>query len=150
MKMNNQNMHYPNYYSNYNNYYNQMYRQNPYTAFYHPYTENLPNDINIYNSAEIKNNNYTENTKEEPNNINIQSHEEKLDNSKSDKDGFRFGPLDVSKNRLSIFGFSIELDDLILIALIIFLFFETDCDYSILIVLSLMLFNISFSSLDFL
>lgn len=139
IKMNNQNLYYPNYYSNYNNYYNPMYRTNPYTAFYHPYTENLPSNVN-----------YTENTKEEPNNINIKSHEENLDNSKSDKDGFRFGPFDVSKNRFSIFGLSIEIDDLILIALIIFLFFETDCDYSILIVLGLMLFNISFSSLDFL
>lgn len=139
IKMNNQNLYYPNYYSNYNSYYNPMYRTNPYTAFYHPYTENLPSNVN-----------YTENTKKEPNNINIKSHEENLDNSKSDKDGFRFGPFDVSKNRLSIFGLSIEIDDLILIALIIFLFFETDCDYSILIVLGLMLFNISFSSLDFL
>ena len=150
MKMNNQNMYYPNYYSNYNNYYNPMYRTNPYTAFYHPYTENLPNNINLNNNVKNNNVNYSENTKDKPNNINIKSHEEKLDNSKSDKDGFRFGPFDVSKNRLSIFGLSIEIDDLILIALIIFLFFETDCDYSILIVLGLMLFNISFSSLDFL
>ena len=150
MKMNNQNMYYPNYYSNYNNYYSQLYRHNPYTAFYHPYTENIPNDINISNNVQNNSVNYSKNINKEPNNIDIKSHEEKLDTCKSAKDGFRFGPFDVSKTRLSIFGFSIEIDDLILIALIIFLFFETDCDYSILIVLGLMLFNISFSSLDFL
>lgn len=153
MKMNNQNMYYPNYYyAGYNNYYNNTYNTQPYTAFYHPYNQNLPNYINndfVYNIKNIDNKktpSEEKDTSEKSNNINF---DKTLENKKSEKGNFRIGPLDISKDRLSIFGFEIAIDDLILIALILFLFFETDCDYSILIVLGLMLFNISFSSLDF-
>lgn len=146
--MNNQNMYYPNYYSGYNNYYNNIYNSQPYTAFYHPYTQNLPNNFstnnttnNIENFQEIQENK-TNFSKE----VNINDSSDSI--LKNKKESFRLGPLDISKDRLSIFGFEIAIDDLILIALILFLFFETDCDYSILIVLGLMLFNISFSSLD--
>lgn len=141
MKMNNQNMYYPNYFNGYNNYYRNIYNTNPYTAFYHPYNQNLPNYIN--NNSDINN---TTSYNETISNNNIDNLT--LENEENKKEGYRLGPIGISKEKLSIFGFSIELDDLILIALILFLFFETDCDYSILIVLGLILFNISFSSLD--
>lgn len=149
MIMNNQNMYYPNYYG-YNNYYNNLYTNQPYTAYYHPYTQNLPN-INL--QSNIQNSNFCNNNVQNTFNSNhIDSDNNKqdlsLDNNKKSKNSFRLGPLDISKEKLSLFGFDIAIDDLILISLILFLFFETDCDYSILIVLGLMLFNISFSSLD--
>lgn len=135
MKMNNQYMYYPSYYSNYyknSNYYDQ---QLPFTAFYQPYTNNLPNNTNTY-VKDIENENYEHSKNEEKKNQNIK------------KEGLKLGPIDISNEKISLFGFSVQLDDLILIALILFLYFETDCDYSILIVLGLLLFNISFSSLN--
>src|SRR5574344_139440 len=135
--MNNQNMYY------YRNYYpyNNAYNYSPYTTFFNPYTQNLPNQ-----EIEI-NQNDTPESKEKVNDEAVKNIEK--DNNRNTSD-FKLGPLEISDNKINIFGFSIEIDDLILIVLIIFLFFETDCDYSLLIVLGLILFNISFSSLDFL
>lgn len=156
--MNNKNMYYNNY--NYLNKYNNFYRSiynNPYTAFYHPYTENLPNyninnfDNKIYSNNDLKStktkleNNTSSNMKQKENTLDTTDFEP----HKSRSSNISFGPLNITNEKISIFGFSIQIDDLILIALILFLYFETDCDYSILIVLGLMLFNISFSSLDF-
>lgn len=61
---------------------------------------------------------------------------------------FRFGPLEYSNNTISLFGFSVALDDLIIIILILLMLVESDCDYALLIVLGLLLFNINFSTLD--
>jgi hypothetical protein len=66
-------------------------------------------------------------------------------NNKKEKNSREFFTFD--KNALSIFGFSINIDDLIIIAIIIFLFFENKKDYLLLIVLGLMLFDISIDSL---
>ncbi|MEG1058602.1 MAG: hypothetical protein RSD14_02860 [Clostridia bacterium] len=60
----------------------------------------------------------------------------------------RLGPISLNKNTLSIFGFSIEIDDLILIGLILILLLDSECDYTLLIVLGLMLFNINLGSLS--
>lgn len=67
---------------------------------------------------------------------------------KEKKSGFRFGPIDFSDDRISLFGFSLAIDDIILAVLIFFLFVESDCDYALIIVLGLMLFNISLSSFN--
>lgn len=150
--MYNQNLYYQNYYPNYNTPYNNrgFYFAPPYTAFYQPYTQNLPHYQNYNNTKDSK---VTDiDTLESTSNLqnsNIQNDDKQDDRLKNKrKENFKLGPIDISKERISIFGFDIAIDDLILITLIIFLFFETDCDYSILIVLGLMLFNISFSSLD--
>ena len=45
--------------------------------------------------------------------------------------------------KISILGFSLDIDDLIIISIIIFLFLENKKDYLLLIILCLMLFNIS-------
>lgn len=135
MKMNNQYMYYPSYYSNRN--YGYYVPSQPFTAFSQHYTQNLPN-TNI-NDQQNLSNNY----------INKDYNTEYRDNKENEKkEPFKFGPLNISSEKISIFGFSIQIDDLILIALILFLFFETDCDYSIIIVLGLILFNISFSTLN--
>lgn len=48
------------------------------------------------------------------------------------------------KDKISLFGFSIDIDDLIIIGLAIFLFLESNKkDYLLLIILGLMLFDIS-------
>lgn len=67
----------------------------------------------------------------------------------SDTKNFRIGPIEIDDNTINAFGFSIAIDDLIIIGLIILLFFQSDKDYTLIIILGLMLFNITFSSLDF-
>ena len=153
--MYNQNLYYPKYYPKYypnfvNPYNNYTYYNPPaYTAFYQPYTNNLPN-YNYIENNNTKDSRVTNDATLESNFALQNNNEDKQDDSIKNKrkENFRLGPIDISKDKLSIFGFEIAIDDLILIALILFLFFETDCDYSILIVLGLMLFNVSFSSLD--
>jgi hypothetical protein len=92
-------------------------------------------------------------------NINVEEDEEKdekKDEKKDNKDenkaqkqsnrskeGVRLGPICFSENTLSLFGFSIALDDLIIIVLIILLLLDSNCDYLLLIVLGLILFNIN-------
>lgn len=151
IRMYNQNLYYPKYYPNFVNPYNNYAYYNPpaYTAFYQPYTNNLPN-YNYIKNNNTKDSKVTNDATLESNFALQNNNEDKQDDSIKNKrkENFRLGPIDISKDKLSIFGFEIAIDDLILIALILFLFFETDCDYSILIVLGLMLFNVSFSSLD--
>ena len=53
----------------------------------------------------------------------------------------------INKDRLSILGFSLNIDDIIIVAIIIFLFLENKKDYLLLIVLGLMLLDISIDSL---
>ena len=48
-----------------------------------------------------------------------------------------------NKDRLSLFGLSISIDDIIIIGLVIFLFMENRRDYLLLIILGLMFFDIS-------
>ncbi len=48
-----------------------------------------------------------------------------------------------NKDRISLFGFSLNIDDIIIIGIVIFLFMENKKDYLLLIILGLMFFNIS-------
>ena len=45
-------------------------------------------------------------------------------------------------NKFNLFGFSFEIDDLILIGLIILLFLESDKNYALIIILGLILLNV--------
>ncbi|MNP28800.1 hypothetical protein D3C76_1217930 [compost metagenome] len=68
-------------------------------------------------------------------------------NEKTEKEGFRFGPVSIGQNRISAFGFSLAIDDLIIIGLALLLFFQDSCDYLFIIILALILFDIKISSL---
>jgi hypothetical protein len=48
-----------------------------------------------------------------------------------------------NKDRLSLFGLSLNIDDIIIIGIVIFLFMENKRDYLLLIILALMFFDIS-------
>lgn len=48
-----------------------------------------------------------------------------------------------NKDRLSLFGLSLNIDDIIIVGILIFLFFESKRDYLLLIILGLLLFDIS-------
>ena len=115
-------------YRNYNNYYNPAFTNQYYS------TPNIPN-MDYTLSSEFNNNSSTTN-----------GHDDDLNKEGDNK--FRLGPLSIEDNSLDIFGFSIAIDDLIIIALIILLFLESDKNYTLLIVLGLMLFNFSFSNLN--
>lgn len=74
----------------------------------------------------------------------INKEEKKVEKqSNRSKESIRLGPICFSENTLSLFGFSIALDDLIIIVLIILLLLDSNCDYLLLIVLGLILFNIN-------
>lgn len=60
----------------------------------------------------------------------------------------RLGPIEYNSEKLSVFGFSIAIDDLLILGLILILLFESDCDYALIIVLGLMFFNINLSNLN--
>ena len=87
-------------YRNYNNYYN--------PAFTNKYYSNptIPN-MDYTMSAEYNNNNNNS-----PDNNENNTNEE-------DVTKFRLGPLSVYDNSINIFGFSIAIDDLIIIAIIV-------------------------------
>lgn len=147
-----------------------MFGNNAFYKNYHRYNYNYnnyaTNRYNSYNNATFTpmynyfyeqslNNNdnnqqYTQDNTDtiEYNNINSINNEfEKRENN--DKKNFRVGPIQIEDNNINAFGFSIAIDDLIIIGLIILLFFQSDKDYTLIIILGLMLFNISFSNLDF-
>ncbi len=48
-----------------------------------------------------------------------------------------------NKDRLSLFGLSFSIDDIIIVGILIFLFMENKRDYLLLIILGLLLFDIS-------
>lgn len=52
-------------------------------------------------------------------------------------------PSTSSKDRLSLFGLSLNIDDIIIVGIAIFLFMENKKDYLLLIILGLLLFDIS-------
>jgi len=70
--------------------------------------------------------------------INIQ---DTINNDKSKE--FASESRSSNKDRLSLFGLSINIDDIIIIGLVIFLFMENRRDYLLLIILGLMFFDIS-------
>ena len=122
------NPYYNTYYRNYN--YNTNYNYNPY--YYPPtYTTKTYKGFSNEKTSTVNKNN------DIPNNSNTM-----------EKD-FKLGPLHIGNDRIEILGFSIAIDDLIIIALIILLFLQSDKDYTLLIVLGLMLFNVSLSNFDF-
>lgn len=130
---------------NYNNYYTNGYNNNynsTFTPMYNYFYEQSPS----YNN----NQQYTPNTNVKTENTNSDIFNNEFEKRENDnKKIFRLGPMQIEDNNINAFGFSIAIDDLILIALIILLFFQSDKDYTLIIILGLMLFNISFSNLDF-
>lgn len=137
-------------YNPYTNYYTPY--PNTSTAYYQHYTTNIPMNHETYDnkSTPIVDNN-SDNTNTDDNYI-----DPKLKNNSDDtntrginNNSFKLGPLEISKDFINIFGFSIQLDDLILVVLILFLFIQSDCDYILILILGLLLFNISFDIFKF-
>lgn len=136
-------------YNNYYNYNNHM----PNKMFYiptpiypNPEAESITNNESYLNNTVVDNGKFIE---DDVKTIKIQdtfdARSNEKANNKKEKNSREFFTFD--KNALSIFGFSINIDDLIIIAIIIFLFLENKKDYLLLIVLGLMLFDISIDSL---
>lgn len=133
--------------------YNPFYRYYGYQRNYFPYSTNFLNYSNFENSTSMENKSFNDNIeknlKDEEDTKTIKQEPEVKDDKKEENNnnGFRIGPVKVNNNRISAFGYSFAIDDLIIVALIVFLLFESSCDYTLLIVLGLILFDISFSSL---
>lgn len=136
--MNRQNLFYPNYYNNYG-YKNYMSNR------YNPTFFNATKPFKNTNESEIAKDSNTKN--ENIQNIDTENETQNLSNEENQNRNLKFGPINISDNTIHIFGISIQIDDLIIIALIILLLLESDTDYTLIIILGLLLFNISFSSL---
>lgn len=142
-------------YYRYKNPYNRFNRFNPAFFTQHNYNPNLTNIQNNYEETkerEIKPKHEIDNENNEffLSNESINTNDSvSFQENDNDKSKFRFGPLEISNDRLSLFGFSIAFDDLLIIGLIFILLLDSDCDYALIIVLGLILFNISFSDLNF-
>ena len=127
--------------------YNNMYYPNFYDYRYRAYINNTWHPTFYHNLNYMNNNPFSSSHTENIDNSNINERQEQIPN----KDGnFLTNLLNITDNNISIFGFSIALDDLIIIALILLLLVETETDFSLIIVLGLLLFNISFSSFNLL
>lgn len=122
---------YPNYPHSMYGYGNQNYR--PYTTF--------------TNGTEPSHKKQADQEPTEKNTSNTTSKEDTSSRNETENK-FRLGPLTVSNDQIEIFGFSFAMDDLIIIGLMLILFLDSDSDFVLLIILGLMLFNVSFSSLN--
>lgn len=148
------------YFRNYR--YNSYYGYNNFIPTYYPNKDyNVTNNENSYDNdnfndtgiltssyeiEDIQNKTPLENT-ETKNPEEKKEEEAKSKFDSSSKKQFRLGPLSVCDNSINILGFSIAIDDLIIIGLIILLLFQSETDYIIIIILGLILLNIDFSSL---
>jgi hypothetical protein len=130
-----------------NMYYQNIYTNTRYPRFFPNFNKTTFNNIytnDINNSKEFVNEISDDVQDLETKNI---DKDEQLKDSRSNnnpKSKFR-----ISSNNISILGFDIAIDDLIIIALILLIFLESGSDYNIIIVLGLILFNISLSNLNF-
>lgn len=127
------------------NYRNYRYNYGP--TFYPVYSN--PTYVPYTNYAQVPKD--TINEEKVIDNENVKTEDFSSDNVKDEtvKEGnsFRFGPLTVSNNRISLFGFSVALDDLIILAIVLFLIMENSCDYALLIVLGLLLLDSTLGSI---
>lgn len=138
------------FYRNYNPYFKDPYKN----YFFYP-----SNYYNFYNEN-LYNKNYTElsgkqkNTKPEAIKFDEEKNNYTNNNNNNNKDqennnrNFKIGPLNIKNNKICFLGYSFAIDDLIIVALIVFLLIESDCDYMLIIVLGLILLDINFSSLN--
>lgn len=134
---------------NYNNYNYSRNNYNNYNPAFTPMYNYFTEPINNYNNDNIEFTNDKNNisSNDENNYVTYDSYNKKGDNP--NENVYRIGPIEVENNTISAFGFSIAIDDLIIIILMILLFFQSDRDYTLIIILGLMLFNITFSNFDF-
>lgn len=132
-------MFYPNYYPynmNYNCNYN--YKHNNYNK-----GNNINFNPNYYNSYNEKKD--TDSPKSET--IPFKDYQQNNENCK-DCNSNNNENINVEKiKKINLFGFSLEIDDLIIIGLIILLFLESDKNYALIIILGLILLNVNLSDI---
>jgi len=149
----NQNQYYRNYrynsYYGYNNFIPTYYPNKDYNIYDNNDENNTISDnFNLSDTSQVVETTYDiEDLKEDDFKEEKKEEETKIKFDSSSKKQFRLGPLSVCDNSINILGFSIAIDDLIIIGLIILLLFQSETDYIIIIILGLILLNIDFSSL---
>ena len=137
-----------NYMSRYRNYNRSRLSPTFNPFFQNRYNNYYQNNINEKRQNEINNKNIEKDGINNNNTDNIKNNEINNDRIKKDeKKGFSLGPLRIENDNISIFGFTLAIDDIIIVGLILLLLVQSDTDYILIIILALMLFNISFSSI---
>lgn len=129
--------------------YNNLYYRNYPNTFY-------KNNINMNNSTTSTNCNKNDNITNKSF-CNSERSVDQISNQESNveskpgtekENGFRIGPLTIFNDEIDVLGFSFAIDDLIIIGLILIIFLDSDSDFVLIIILGLMLFNVSLSSLN--
>lgn len=154
----------PNFYNRYNGYNNRRinyspFYQNPYQIKYqNPYnyadtttttTENANTNLNNKNTENLKNND-NDNNKETKENL---KNNEKVENQKAEKAAKKSQNTssensdDKSQDRLSIFGFNFDVEDLFILGIALFLIYEDSCDPVLIIILFLLFIDNKFNFL---
>lgn len=137
-----------NYMSRYRNYNRRRFSPTFNPFFQNRYNNYYQNNINEKRQNEVNNKNIEKDGINNNNTDNIKNNEINYDRIKKDeKKGFSLGPLRIENDNISIFGFTLAIDDIIIVGLILLLLVQSDTDYILIIILALMLFNISFSSI---
>ena len=116
------------------------------------YKRNFPNTIPNFEKKDIEESSidtisfqdfYQNNSPQkgsEPNDVPIENtNNQNFKNIQKNKNRF----ISFDKNQINILGFSLEIDDLIIIGLILLLLLESDKNYSLIIILGLILLNIN-------
>lgn len=125
------------YYNNYSYHYRNYYNPNNYTN----------NGITPKELCEINDKTtYISDNHDVNENSNIER--ERFENSQEQELNFKIGPIEYRNKKFSIYNFSFEIDDLIIIAIIILLLLDGSCNYITIIVLGLLLFNIKIPMLN--
>ena len=103
--------------------------------FYYPTGAYMPNICSYRCTQDIQTNNpYTINDNKQ--NTNEQTYTRNDNNNNINNDLFS-----INGDRLEVFGISINIDDLIILIMLFFLFRESQIDYSVIIILALILFD---------
>lgn len=118
---------------------------------YNYYTRNNPNN-NLFQRFSPLNNQYIINNQPIANpttNNEIKDNTNAIENFKTieEESGFRIGPATIHSDRIVILGFNLYIDDIIIICIAIFLFFENKRDYLLIIALIIIFFDISIDSI---
>lgn len=98
--------------------------------------ENINNENKRINSESSTNSNNRTNSKFSNENQ-TQNEDNQKDINTKDRE-LCFGPVKICDNKISLFGFSLDIDTIIILGLIVFFIFENNFDISILIILGLL------------
>ena len=115
--------------------------------FYYPSGAYIPNicsygyDLNSHSNNTVYPNTNTFNSNNSNENLEKRNDRTYDENNSQPLSGAPGDLFSINEDRLEVFGISINIDDLIILIMLFFMFRENQIDYSIIIILALILFD---------